>query len=134
MAKSIRPPSPGRLRSKGRAVWTVEWDSGGSGAGAGEEIIYELDHLYWYPSVEGGLFGPFQTLAEAVNETQLNMVNEATTCIGSPALSTAEVAALLEVWEPGEYGLGVTIDGEWWLYDRPGHFQRVSGDNKEEEE
>jgi hypothetical protein len=56
MKKTTKRPSMNRIRSKGRAVWSVDWDSGGPGAGAGGETLYGLDGLFWNPSDEGGLF------------------------------------------------------------------------------
>jgi hypothetical protein len=95
---------------------------------AGEEDVFEVDGSYWYPSEEGGLFGPYPTLAEAVDHTQLNMVNEATMTIDSPILSAADIAALLNVWEADEYGLRVGINGESWVYNRPGKFRQGGPD------
>jgi hypothetical protein len=73
--KTAKRPSERRVRSKGRRAWVVEWDSGGPGAGAGCEAIYELDGLYWYPCEWAGLMGPYKTLAEPVAETDINLVN-----------------------------------------------------------
>ena len=56
-----------RVCEGGECAFSLHWDSGGPGAGAGVESIYKFKNQYWYYSVDNDLSGPFDSLTEALD-------------------------------------------------------------------
>ena len=54
------------LDAEGELLFSLEWDSGGPGAGAGIECIYRLRGHYFFQSLDFGLGGPFATFEDPV--------------------------------------------------------------------
>jgi hypothetical protein len=52
--------------SQATSVYFNEWDSGGPGAGAEEEIVVRCGGRYWTHTSNEGFEGPYSTLAEAL--------------------------------------------------------------------
>jgi hypothetical protein len=48
-----------QITKKGIVVYTSEWDSGGLGAGAGEENVYQWNDKFAVTSLDGCEPGPF---------------------------------------------------------------------------
>jgi hypothetical protein len=103
-----------QLTKDGKEVWTVWWDSG---IMTGEETIYLWNSSYWYPSEEAGLLGPYKTLLEALQATELNWVTDATQTVSCLSMSSVEVVENLEVQDPESVPVGyvVSVNGEPWI-------------------
>lgn len=72
------------IYSEGQQVYSMEWDSGGPGAGAGRESVYAWQERYWISSSTFGISGgPFDTLEEAL-QGDLVAVTDATVSIECP--------------------------------------------------
>jgi len=109
-----KPTPPGSI-PKPEPVWRVGWDSGGLGAGAGVDTIHKLGNRYFYYCEEGGMDGPYGSLADAVAEGDLCQVNGATASIESPVLSAKQIAPMLKP-DDIEDGFTLSINGEEWVY------------------
>jgi hypothetical protein len=112
-----KAPTRRQLRAQiirnGECVFEHEWDSGGPGAGAGVEAVYEWRGQYAVRSADYGPAGPFATLEEALEARGLLHVTDATVEIVCSRFTAQELADLLT--EGGE-GLPVRVNGEWFAY------------------
>ena len=94
----------------GECVYSLSWDSDAPG-GAGVERVYLLDGVYAVALDDGDVFGPYQSLKEAiVSHEELHLVGEATIAIESGELAGDEIVALLAKFEgadDGEYTLEI---------------------------
>jgi hypothetical protein len=102
-----------KIIDEGELVFSYEWDSGGPGAGACTDEIYELNNQYAISSWDPGDAGPFATLDEALQEYDLLLVTSATISIDCPVMSDEDLARIL-VCDEDE--LKVQINGENWEY------------------
>ncbi|MEB3209442.1 MAG: hypothetical protein VKK63_11065 [Synechococcus sp.] len=87
---------------------------GGPGGGVGVERVYVLDGFYAVALDEGGSFGPYKSLREAIiNNEQLHWIGPATNEIECAELSIAEIEPLLKPFEGlEEHALELKINGE----------------------
>jgi hypothetical protein len=116
------------LTEEGEVVFSHEWDSGGPGAGAGIECVYELAGRFYYPCCDcPELFGSYDTVDEAV-EGDLLMVNSATYNVESSYHGDEELAARAEFnGAPGD-GEDERLGHEIWfncipyVWSKPGVF------------
>ncbi len=105
---------------EGEQVYSLYWDSGAPGAGAGYESVYKWNGQYYLVLSDGdGEDEPFDTLREAIDAGELTYVNSATQEITSTELSAAEIVAMLnnDESDPVER---LTINGELWQRDAGG--------------
>lgn len=109
-----KSPDVEAIVESGERVYSLSWDTGGPGGGAGAEHVYALDGLYAVVLDDGESFGPYQSLQEAISEhEQLSWVGPATTEIESSELKTAEIEVLLRPLEGvDEPTLNLKINGE----------------------
>jgi hypothetical protein len=68
------------IRTEGVLVGRHEWDSGGPGAGAGTDDVYNFRGMF-ISEDDAGSYGPFDTFEQAAEAIQLFSRNEATTDI-----------------------------------------------------
>jgi hypothetical protein len=78
------------IRTLASQAFSLDWDSGGPGAGAGTEVVYRLAGKYLYLSSTYGWTGPFDTLDEAYGDI---FVSAATQSIWCSEWSEEEVIA-----------------------------------------
>lgn len=105
---------------EGEKVYSLYWDSGAPGAGAGYESVYKWNDRYYLLLSDGdGADEPFDTLREAIDAGELTYVNSAMQEITSTELSAAEIVAMLnnDESDPVER---LTINGELWQRDASG--------------
>ncbi len=124
------------LHDEGEVVFRHEWDSGGPGAGAGAECVYELAGRFYYPCDWAGLYGPYDTLDEAVRGDLL-MVNEASTLIESSFHDDEELASRAEFngevvdGEDERLGHEVSFNYIPYVWTESGRFVRKDDDDDE---
>lgn len=64
----------------GESVFSLEWDSGGPGAGAGTETVYSLAGKYLYLSASFGWQGPYHTLDDAYGSVFVSAATQSIWC------------------------------------------------------
>lgn len=102
---------------KGVKVFSLDWDSGGPGAGAGTEEVYQCFNRFWPCSGTFGLSDPCETLGEAL-KGDIGAITDATTEVWCSPLAPAEIAKLLHVC--GKPPFSFTINGEPWRVSKAG--------------
>lgn len=117
---------------EGEVVYSLEWDSGGPGAGAGENKVCHWKGKF-ASSSDSGYEGPFDTLDEALESNSCLCVTTATYNIESSMLSAKEIAKRLECF--ANDGYVVQINGESWVYRAASkEFKRLRSKKKSEQE
>ena len=109
-------PSADDIIDQGKIALTHCWDSGGPGAGAGEEQVYRLGEHYAVASEMAGPLGPFQSLHEAIGQTDVLCITDASKTIDCDELSTGQIIDLLQVHYHGEEP-ALDINGHRCVYD-----------------
>jgi hypothetical protein len=112
-----------RLLEEEEPVYSVVWDSGNPGAGAGAERVYRWKGGYLAVTDDGERDAVYPTLRNAIEGAELNRVTEATVEISSSDLTSEEIAAMLSTFDEGRYQ--VRIHGEKWATDGSGGFRRA---------
>jgi hypothetical protein len=110
---------------EGEKVYSLYWDSGAPGAGAGYESVYKWNGQYYLLLSDGDDENePFDTLREAIDAGELTYVNSAMQEITSTELSAIDIVAMLnnDKSEPAER---LTINGELWQRDARGSWLPV---------
>jgi hypothetical protein len=104
-------------KAKKRVVWSLEWDNGWV---SGWAKVYERAGQYFFRDDDGNKEGPFDSLKQAVTDTDANQVNFTTLSVSSDELTAPEIAAMLHLaLDEGEdgYGWEIVLNGELWVYD-----------------
>jgi hypothetical protein len=109
---------------EGKTVYSLFWDSGGPGGGAGSEAIIKFKHLYWTCTEYTGFSGPYDALEYALS-SEFTTVTSATQSINSSELSIAEIVELLEPFDI-DYTKRLVINGRDWVITTDGEFMRKS--------
>jgi len=109
-------PSADEIIDQGKIALTHCWDSGGPGAGAGEEQVYRLGERYAVASEMAGPLGPFQSLHEAIEQADVLCITDASKSIDCDELSTGQIIDLLQVHYHGEEP-ALDINGHRCVYD-----------------
>ena len=112
------------ILKEGKTVYSLFWDSGGPGGGAGDEIIIKFKNQYWAFSEYTGLSGPFDELEYALSSDFIT-VTSATQSIYSSELSAERIAELLEPFDL-EYTKRLIINGKDWVITTEGEFMKKS--------
>ncbi len=99
---------------KGKQVFVHEWDSGGPGAGAGAEVIYRFQDLYWPYSEVEGIYGPTETLEEAMESGDFLKVTSATTAISCKEIRATKLAKMLVLATDDDAAVELRLNGETW--------------------
>lgn len=92
----------------GEEVFSLYWDSGGPGAGAGIESVYRFADRYLACSDTFGWSGPYDTLEDAYGSI---FVSSATKEISSSEWSDDEIIARMDLQGPGPE---LVINGTRW--------------------
>jgi len=109
-------PNADDIIDRGKIALTHCWDSGGPGAGAGEEQVYRLGEHYAVASEMEAPLGPFQSLHEAIEQTDVLCITDASKSIDCGELSTGQIIDLLQVhYHEDEPSLD--INGHRCVYD-----------------
>jgi hypothetical protein len=93
-------------------VFTLDWDSGAPGAGAGTERVYTLGGKYITGSDDFGWGGPYDSLDEVY---EIIPINGATREIWCAEWLEEEMLDRLELDDPFQ---GVTLNGTWYSFER----------------
>ncbi|MGI0481647.1 hypothetical protein ACN4EE_12745 [Geminocystis sp. CENA526] len=112
------------MQEQGEVVYSVYWDSGAPGAGAGYELIYLWKGQYVVWLTDDPDRPVYDNLTEAIMGVELNFVNDAIKEIKSTELSSEEIVELLEVYI-GNNIHKLTINGEDWEVNKQGNFTRI---------
>jgi hypothetical protein len=96
-------------------VFSLEWDSGGPGAGAGTETVYRLADKYLTSSFDFGWGGPHVSLDDAYGTI---VVTGATREIWCSEWTEEEIIARMELSDPPP---AITINGTRWPFEALEH-------------
>lgn len=99
---------------RAECVFTLFWDSGGPGAGAGEERIFRWQGKFYFFSEYWDVPNPFDSFEEALKGSEQCRVSTATQWIRSKLMGSDELVKLLE---PTGGGIALSINGEDWRFD-----------------
>ena len=110
------------ILKEGKTVYSLFWDSGGPGGGAGSETIIKFKDLYWTCTDYSGFSGPYDALEYALSSDFIT-VTSATQSVDSSELTIAEIVELLEPFDI-EYTKRLTINGRDWVITTEGKFMR----------
>lgn len=109
--------------NNGEQVYSLYWDSGNPGAGADIEYIYLYQGKYYgILSWEDEAFGPYDSLVIALNEIELNKINE--TCEEISSIMPSDEIIKILIWT-GEDGKSFLLNDEQWQVDSSGKFSKV---------
>ena len=113
------------LLNAGTPVYSEWWDAGSPGIGAGVEVIWKFDGVYFVVlTFEDHAIGPFDGLAEALKDTELNFILSAVTEIECCELEDVELAPILH--SLNEPGFKLRINGVTWRLNEMRQFEPVS--------
>ncbi len=110
-----------QITEEGNEVFSLEWDSGGPGAGAGCEYVYRWRGKFAATSLDDCNPGPFNSLDEALAANDLFTVTSATTSIRCSLLTAKALAKRLQCQDDGH---AIEINGELWVYHNEGGFTK----------
>ena len=110
------------ILKEGETVYSLFWDSGGPGGGAGSETIIKFKNQYWAFTEYTGFSGPFDELEYALTSDFIT-VTSATQSVYSSELSAERIAELLEPFDL-EYTKRLIINGKDWVITTEGEFMR----------
>jgi hypothetical protein len=101
---------------EGEEVLSLDWDSGGPGAGAGTIYVRKSGAEYRavFPD-SGETTGPYETLAEAVAHSDIGELTSACQAI-TYRTAEASLKELLDALSPAEARLDIDLNGEAWKY------------------
>lgn len=122
------------LYDEGETVFKHQWDSGGPGAGAGVEYIQELDGRFYYFCDWAGLYGPYDTIDEALDGNKLLLVNSATKGIESRYHSTEELIHRIDFNGESCIGHEFLVNWESCVCLEPGKIVRLEEDEIDTEQ
>ena len=110
-------PTPEKIIKHGKVVLSYYWDSGGPGAGAGIEQAFCFEESYAVASEYDGPQGPFDSLLQAIEQTKILSISDASERIECDLLSVAEIIDLLEMYCSGDEPV-LDINGQVCEFDR----------------
>ncbi|MDF1845502.1 MAG: hypothetical protein P1U77_29180 [Rubripirellula sp.] len=105
-----------RIVKLGRIVLFHHWDSGGPGIGAGVELVFSHDGKFAVHSEDDGSFGPFDSLTEAIEQTDVLGLTEASTRIEGESLAVIQILDLLKMYCDGDQPL-LDVNGTTCEFD-----------------
>jgi len=112
------------ILKEGKTVYSLFWDSGGPGGGAGSETIIKFKNLYWTCNDYSGFSGPYDALEYALS-SEFTTVTSATQSIYCSELSISEIVELLKPFDI-EFTKRLIINGRDWVITTEGKFMRKS--------
>ena len=92
----------GNIIEDGDVVCSHQWDSGGPGAGSDSLNVYRLNDSYAAISDEGEALGPFDTLTEAIADSDALCITEASSAIECSELEVKEIIGLIKSYCDGD--------------------------------
>lgn len=101
---------------QGKAVLFHHWDSEGPGIGAGIELVFQHKGRFAVYSEDDGSTGPFDSLTEAIEQTDVLGVTEASTRIECKSLSVTQILDFLKMYCDGDQPL-LDINGTICEFD-----------------
>ena len=111
------------IAKNGEAVYGVYWDSGAPGAGADWETVYKYKGKYYLWLTFDDEHGPYDTLLEALEVSELLSVTDATVSVTCTEIPTEELVRKLTYL--GDTGLTITVNEEEWQVTGDGEFMRI---------
>lgn len=109
-------PTADEIIERGKIALTHNWDSGGPGAEAGAEQIYRLGEHCAVSSEAEGPLDLFQSLLEAIEQTDILIITDASKSIDCGELSIGQILDLLLVQYQSD-GPSLDINGHRCVYD-----------------
>jgi hypothetical protein len=106
----------------GEIAYSLFWDTGGPGGGAGLETIYKYAGLYFGYTSDLELQGPFDSFEGALTD-YFTFVTNAVESITCTSMSAKDLVPRLQYGSDIEHTL--TINGERWKVTASGEFRRV---------
>ena len=109
-------PNAEKIIKHGKAVLSYYWDSGGPGAGAGVEQVFCFKERYAVASEYEGSLGPFDSLLQAIEKTNILSISDASERIECESLSVAQIIDLLQMYCDGDEPV-LDINGQACEFD-----------------
>ncbi len=109
-------PSASKIIKNGKVVLSYNWDTRGPGAGAGVEQIFCLKGKFAVASEYEGALGPFDSLINAIEQTQVLCITDAGESIECDSLSVSQIIDLLQLCCVG-YEPVMDINGQTCEFD-----------------
>ena len=111
------------LIESGNLVYEVEWDADNLGSGWGSEYVYSSSKGYFVYSETEWWLGPFETVQQALEITELNFLTGALINVNSTELSDEELKTILV--SPLEEGFLFKLNGNPWTVNGRGKVEPV---------
>ncbi|MDB4634108.1 hypothetical protein OAG76_01755 [Rubripirellula sp.] len=109
-------PNAEKIIKHGTAVLSYFWDSGGPGAGAGVEQVFYFKEHYAVASEYEGPLGPFESLVDAIEQTTILSIGDASEKIECDSLSVTQIIDLLHMYCSGNEPV-LEINGQVCKFD-----------------
>jgi len=113
-----------RIGDEGENVFSLTWEANYPG-GNGVESILRWRATYYYAG-DHGTFGPFSTLRDALQWSELNNVGSVTESITCSEMDSDALARLLTLRDGEKSGFRFEINGEQWAFDQNGNLNRAT--------
>jgi len=107
------------IHEQGEVVFSIYWDSGNSGAGAGADYIYKFRDHFWRYDEWAGLCGPFNIFEDALWEDYIP-VTSATERINCSEWPMKKLIQKLKPFDLEE-DIDILINGQKWRMSPDGN-------------
>jgi hypothetical protein len=115
----------GIIRILGDPVFSLEWDSGAPGAGAGIEQVFKAEGAYFKESMDFGVGGPYDTLEEAIGYADGRvLLNGATRAIHCSEWTHHELICKLDLESHGPPDT-IELNGREWELETLRQYQKA---------
>ena len=107
-----------------RVVYEIEHDADSLGSGWGSEYVYSSSKGYFVYSETEWWLGPFESIQQALEITELNFLTGALINVNSTELSDEELKTILV--SPLEEGFMFKLNGNLWTVNDRGKVEPVA--------
>ena len=101
------------LEEEGEDVFSLHWDAS-EPYGSGVESILRCHGSNYYYKGASGTFGPFPSLHDALEWSELLAISSVTVSVTSSEMNSEELASLLRSQDDVEPGFSIEINHEKW--------------------
>jgi hypothetical protein len=115
------------LEEQGQRVYSMFWDTGGPGGGADYNYVYQYQGAYYHIFLYSEVSGPYVSLADAIKQHELGMINGAAKQIETLLAADALLPMLYPALDPSDLPYPFEINGEPWQVNRDETITRAPG-------
>jgi hypothetical protein len=108
----------------GEFVFENFWEASGSSVGIDANVVIKYEDQYFACPSTGELFGPYNTLDDALDVTEMTWLWENAKYVTCTELSAGQLADRLDYF--GSSDITVSINGERWQASPGGTFEKLS--------